>query len=227
MAEQSPVGEVVYFMRAPSNGRLKIGYTADLTTRATLLRSATGEALELIGAIPGDRDVEAGFHAEFSDHRIVGEWFHPAGELLGRIESFRPQFIPEEAFATRAEAQIRRQESRAPAIGHAGVRLAALLREIAPSARPIAWTAETIGADARTARNWLDGQIPNGGGFVQLGQFFGEAFILFVLFGPDLGEDEALDRIHVQIAAMKVRAFLMSRDFAEHCEREAKEALDV
>lgn len=80
---------VIYFMRAGTTGSIKIGWTADLPRRVQNLQGATDQALEVLATFPGDAELEAHFHDRFAEHRVSGEWFKPADELLTLIESIR------------------------------------------------------------------------------------------------------------------------------------------
>jgi len=72
--------EFVYFARL--GDLIKIGISQEPGTRAQTLNA------ELLGAIWGDRDLEAQLHEEFHDLRVGGEWFRAEPRLLERIEAF-------------------------------------------------------------------------------------------------------------------------------------------
>lgn len=66
---------VVYFIQR--GDRIKIGYSTNLTTR---LRALKGDRVLL--ALPGSRAHESALHELFKAHRIEGEWFRPATEIM-------------------------------------------------------------------------------------------------------------------------------------------------
>jgi hypothetical protein len=77
---------LVYF--AENDGRIKIGISRDPVRRARELNA------RLLVTEPGGRTREAQLHLLFAHHRIAGEWFRPAPDLLAYIEA-----ISEEAAA--------------------------------------------------------------------------------------------------------------------------------
>lgn len=79
----------VYFIQKPNNGPIKIGTSQDLARRFRSLKTATGEDLYLLLAIPGSTALEGMLHAEFADARISGEWFHPVSQIKNKIEVLR------------------------------------------------------------------------------------------------------------------------------------------
>lgn len=76
---------VVYFIRNRDTGAVKIGTTGNITARLNALRLQGGLDLELLGTVSGGRDVEGGLHRLFAVHRVRGEWFNPAPEILDYI----------------------------------------------------------------------------------------------------------------------------------------------
>lgn len=78
---------VVYFIQR--GDCIKIGYTADLKTR---LRALKGDRVLL--ALPGSRAHESALHELFKAHRLEGEWFRMAPEIM--------EFINEHAEASTA-----------------------------------------------------------------------------------------------------------------------------
>lgn len=77
---------VVYFIRT-DDGLIKIGHTTNLATR----KRAFGSGWErILAVIPGSRDDEAAEHERFAKHLARGhEYFHPAPEVLNRINEIR------------------------------------------------------------------------------------------------------------------------------------------
>lgn len=82
-----PVGSHVYFMR--SGALIKIGWTVNLSTRAIQLQVGSSEPLELMLALPGERQDEKALHQQFQHLRVRGEWFRGDQELLSFIDAKR------------------------------------------------------------------------------------------------------------------------------------------
>lgn len=76
---------MIYFLRRPSDGYIKIGFTDAYTTRLNALRKQHGD-LELLGALPGDLVREKELHIQFAGLRINRtEWFKPESLLTEYI----------------------------------------------------------------------------------------------------------------------------------------------
>lgn len=72
----------LYAIQRGEGGPIKLGVAKDPDSRKKTLQ--TGSPEKLIGlaawkALPGD---ERELHKRFAEHRISGEWFHPAPELI-------------------------------------------------------------------------------------------------------------------------------------------------
>jgi len=65
----------VYFMRAGSDGLVKIGCATDVEKRRAELQTGCPATLEVIATIPGGRDREKALHAHWKHRRVRGEWF--------------------------------------------------------------------------------------------------------------------------------------------------------
>jgi len=76
--------ESVYYVLRPADSLIKIGYSAHIRTRLTMLRWEHGE-LELLLTHRGERDTEHVMHKRFKDLRVVGEWFQPGKPLVAWI----------------------------------------------------------------------------------------------------------------------------------------------
>ncbi len=72
----------VYFMRAGRRGAIKIGWTTSLSSRLATLQTGNAEPLEVIGWMRGGPKLERAMHRLFESHRMTGEWFRPAQEIL-------------------------------------------------------------------------------------------------------------------------------------------------
>lgn len=73
---------VIYFIKNISNGQIKIGFADRPNKRLADLQTGSTEKLVLIKAIEGDRAMEAELHKQFALHRLQGEWFTPADEIV-------------------------------------------------------------------------------------------------------------------------------------------------
>lgn len=78
----------VYFIQA-SNGLIKIGISGNATHRLANLRTMSPLPLTLLAIMPGDFSDEVAMHLRFAKHRLHGEWFTPADELLDFINSIK------------------------------------------------------------------------------------------------------------------------------------------
>jgi hypothetical protein len=80
----------VYFIQAVPDGLIKIGKANCVHTRLKELRCASPNELKLLATIEDDDPkAEAKLHKRFAPHRIRGEWFHPAPELLDFIKGLQ------------------------------------------------------------------------------------------------------------------------------------------
>lgn len=78
----------VYF--ALAGGYVKVGYSAKPFGRMTTVtrngRRPTdlphAADVELLGWVPGDRDVEAAWHRRFAADHVAGEWFYLAPDMV-------------------------------------------------------------------------------------------------------------------------------------------------
>ncbi len=85
--EDKPRREWVYFVRAKLSGYIKIGFTRVPNKRIGTIMTDCPEPVELIGKIAGSLADERALHARFADHRLNGEWFRPAPELIEYVEA--------------------------------------------------------------------------------------------------------------------------------------------
>jgi hypothetical protein len=84
--EERRVVRYIYFVRHGRTGPIKIGIADRPHARFQTLQSAHFEQLYLLGMVEGTEVAEQLWHARFEEHRIRGEWYHPAPELLAEIE---------------------------------------------------------------------------------------------------------------------------------------------
>lgn len=84
--ESLPAGErVVYFVQAGDDGPIKIGSTGNPRHRLAMLQSAHYDLLTMLGTCGGGFAREYALHEELAAHRIRGEWFAPAPEVLAVV----------------------------------------------------------------------------------------------------------------------------------------------
>lgn len=78
----------VYFITRKNDpeGLVKIGYTSDMVTRMTNLRTAIPEGCEILCTVPGGRDLESYLHLTFDAERVAGEWFKNSEGLSSMIK---------------------------------------------------------------------------------------------------------------------------------------------
>ncbi len=84
----------VYFIRARSDGPIKIGFALSVEHRLYQLQCANYEALHLLASIPGTRKSESKIQRHFRKHRIRGEWFSPAQEILDYVAATKMNLRP-------------------------------------------------------------------------------------------------------------------------------------
>lgn len=88
-ARQSGRESIVYFAHRAADNCVKIGFTRNWLQREKDFRQTRngGTTVVLLGTIPGDKTVELAIHKRFAQHRIRGEWFAAAPDLLAFIAS--------------------------------------------------------------------------------------------------------------------------------------------
>ncbi len=77
----------VYFLRAGTDGAIKIGVTETIEARMAQLQTGSAERLHLLAIMRGDEKIERQLHARFAGHRMMGEWFRAVPELLEFVAS--------------------------------------------------------------------------------------------------------------------------------------------
>lgn len=86
-SRRSSNGEVeafVYFIQS-ATGDIKIGMARDVAVRMKTLQTAHPVKLTLLASCLGGADQEREYHQRFAVHRLHGEWFSPAPEILDEI----------------------------------------------------------------------------------------------------------------------------------------------
>lgn len=75
----------IYFVQVGEKGPIKIGITKDIKSRFSSLQVGHPEPLRLLTSLEGPKALERELHNQFHTHRLSGEWFKPAPELLAHI----------------------------------------------------------------------------------------------------------------------------------------------
>ena len=89
----------VYFIKSGATGSIKIGVSKDPLRRLADLQNASGEELELIGVIKGNRNREKALHERFAHGNVRGEWFTPSDDLMREIQDLlKSEAVPHDMF---------------------------------------------------------------------------------------------------------------------------------
>lgn len=107
---------MIYFIRDPASGLVKIGTSFQPTHRLEQLR-ATHPLARIEATAPGDRYVEYALHAIFIADHAEGEWFRPSPRMEAAIIAinegwFRPQTLPKVVSPLRRAAALKSHETR-------------------------------------------------------------------------------------------------------------------
>ena len=73
---------MIYFIRAGTDGPVKIGYAASVERRVALIQAGNHQRFTLLRTLPGDRQTEGWLHRHFAAARIDREWFAFDAEML-------------------------------------------------------------------------------------------------------------------------------------------------
>ena len=80
----------VYFAQPYPGGPIKVGWSSHPSERLRLLNLKLREpVLSLVAMFPAERQDERDLHRHWKRHRLLGEWFRPASEILAAIELCR------------------------------------------------------------------------------------------------------------------------------------------
>lgn len=77
----------VYFIQQGAAGPIKIGFSDRPERRVAQLQTSTPERLRILATMPGSKQTEGSLHRRFARHRMQGEWFRPAQEILDFVAS--------------------------------------------------------------------------------------------------------------------------------------------
>lgn len=82
---------MIYFLRRPEGGPIKIGSTINLTKRLENHRSVMGSDFVVLGVMPGNTKEEKSLHRQFWELKVRSdtqlEWFEPRQALLDFIRT--------------------------------------------------------------------------------------------------------------------------------------------
>ena len=99
-------------MQAGINGKIKVGFSVSPQARLRGLQTGNHEPLTIIKAVPGDRKREQEVKNHLSQHKLRGEWYEPAPEVLQFIEQLNePEYV---VIDLRAYAVLRRDTESSP-----------------------------------------------------------------------------------------------------------------
>lgn len=76
---------ICYAVQQGPGGPIKIGITHDLKKRHENLQNGSPVRLVVLGTWPGSRSLEKQIHRELKAHRMSGEWFRPAKEVVALV----------------------------------------------------------------------------------------------------------------------------------------------
>lgn len=76
----------IYFIQEGDDGPVKIGESTQPERRMEYHQCGNPRRLRLLGSYSARAYDEKALLARFADHRIRGEWFEPAPELLAHVE---------------------------------------------------------------------------------------------------------------------------------------------
>jgi hypothetical protein len=80
------VREFVYFCSGKTTGLIKIGWTFDPVRRVKDIQRMSPDRLQMIGFIPGSRELEKMIHEYLSKFRVHNEWFDPQPPVVSLIQ---------------------------------------------------------------------------------------------------------------------------------------------
>lgn len=83
---------LIYFLKAGSTSKYKIGYTTNIKQRITKLQIGCPDTLHLVALWNGDTRLERKIHQRYRHHRVRGEWFRLSeGEALDLVINMSDQ----------------------------------------------------------------------------------------------------------------------------------------
>ena len=87
--ERVALARWVYFI-ASDDGPIKIGVAINPQSRLKGLQTSHPSQLRILALTTGGTQQESAYHRQFGAHRLTGEWFNPAPEIIAEIERLAP-----------------------------------------------------------------------------------------------------------------------------------------
>ena len=84
-ADADPTVAKCYFIGG-AEGAIKIGFSVDPIGRLSAIRSHSPIPVSILALASGGEARESVYHLQFAEHRLHGEWFSRAPEILAEIE---------------------------------------------------------------------------------------------------------------------------------------------
>jgi hypothetical protein len=80
-----------YLISVPGAGMVKIGFTKHPNAKGRIaeLQKACPFEFEVLGEIPGGRELEQCLHSLFARHRVRGEWFRLVDDLAEFVDEIK------------------------------------------------------------------------------------------------------------------------------------------
>lgn len=89
MAGEQKKPNKVYFVVAPSIGRVKIGLSNNPANRFAEIKACSPVAVELLVSVDGGQELENDLHHHFAAQRVHGEWFVFSSEIATLVAALR------------------------------------------------------------------------------------------------------------------------------------------
>jgi hypothetical protein len=83
-ADRARTNARCYFIGG-AEGPVKIGFSVDVDSRLSAIRSCSPVPLGILALAPGGQEREIAYHQQFADHRLHGEWFARVPEIEAEI----------------------------------------------------------------------------------------------------------------------------------------------
>lgn len=84
-SSRADIEGAVYFVGGES-GPVKIGFAVDPVLRLTALQCGSPVPLSILATIEAPARMERAYHKQFAAHRLHGEWFARAPEIVAEIK---------------------------------------------------------------------------------------------------------------------------------------------
>jgi hypothetical protein len=91
-AEEEAGPSFVYFARRDTDDAIKIGFSRDVRRRMRSIRALLKVRVVALAYMPGTMMDEREFHRRFAVHRLDGEWFSPAPEILALVAAVQREY---------------------------------------------------------------------------------------------------------------------------------------